>query len=101
MSKQVNLEELIPTLQCFKCKAVPGPEEGKKDRFNCFNESHVLCNACKSKCSCGSEVCKKPSQAIEKMVDQIPWICQNYKNGCRESRQQIEELKIHQIGCLF
>lgn len=103
MLKQVNFEELIPTLQCYSCKSVPGPEENEKSRYNCLNlnESHLLCNDCKSKCSCGSNVCKKPTQAIEKILTQLPWICQNYKNGCRESSQQIDELKIHQKNCIF
>ena len=95
------VEEFIPVLQCFSCKAVPGPEEAKRKRYNCFNESHALCENCKFRCPCGSQVCRKPSKLAEKVLNKYPWMCCNFNEGCRESRSQVEMLEIHQRNCDF
>ena len=95
------VEEFIPVLQCFSCKAVPGPEEAKRKRYNCFNESHALCENCKFRCPCGSQVCRKPSKLAEKVLNKYPWMCCHFNEGCRESRTQADELEIHQRNCYF
>ena len=39
--------------------------------------------------------------AIAKMLENLPWICQNYKNGCHEIKTDAVELKNHQKQCDF
>ena len=44
---------------------------------------------------------KKPSTAFAKLVEDLPWLCQNYENGCREIKTDGEELEHHQGECIF
>ena len=39
--------------------------------------------------------------AMAKMLENLPWMCQNYKNGCREIKTDAVELKNHQKQCIF
>ena len=56
LSKNKELLRLIPDLQCHDCKSVPGPNENQKNRYSCFDASHILCEEHKAKCPCGSKV---------------------------------------------
>lgn len=101
MSKQVDVEELITALQCFSCKDVPGPGAQRRDRYACVNESHALCTSCKLMCACGSPVGKKPSPYIGHFLREGPWMCFNFKNGCRETKNHVEDLGVHQRNCIY
>ena len=100
-SKCEELLKILPELQCHKCKGVPGPNGAKKNRYFCMNGSHVLCENHKTKCRCGSLVAKMPSLLIAKLLQDLPWMCQNYENGCREIKMDAEELEHHQGKCIF
>ena len=100
-AKCQELLRFIPDLQCHKCKDVPGPNENEKNRYSCVNSSHTLCEKDKFKCPCGSLVGKNPSPIIAKLLGGLPWMCQNYKTGCREMKQTINELIFHQQKCIF
>lgn len=99
--KSKQLLKLLPELQCRECKDVPGPEGTKKNRYYCMDESHALCEKHKTRCPCGSLVGKKPSPTIAKLLQDLPWMCQNYENGCREIKMDGEELEHHQGECIF
>ena len=58
--KSQQLLKHIQDLQCHKCQDVPAPNDDKKNRYSCINESHVLCENHKAECPCGSLVGKKP-----------------------------------------
>merc|ERR1712080_32173 len=49
----------------------------------------------------GSLVGKKPSPLIAKLLQDLPWMCQNYEKGCREIKVDAEELEHHQGKCIF
>ena len=100
-AKCQELLRFIPDLQCHKCKDVPGPNRNEKNRYSCVNSSHMLCEKDKFKCPCGSLVGKNPSAIIAKLLEDLPWMCQNYKNGCRKIKQNINELECHQQKCIF
>ena len=100
-AKCQELLRFIPDLQCHKCKDVPGPNRNEKNRYSCVNSSHMLCEKDKLKCPCGSLVGKNPSAIIAKLLEDLPWMCQNYKNGCRKIKQNINELEFHQQKCIF
>ena len=76
-----ELLRIAPYLQCHRCKDIPGPSGAKKLRYSCVNSSHVLCEAHKAKCPCGSSVGKKPSEAIAKLLQDLPYLCHNYEQG--------------------
>mgnify|MGYP001203579950 CR=1 FL=1 len=97
------LENIIETLQCFKCKAVPGITQEQQNRYTCVNESHQLCEKCKSVCQCGSVVGKRPNPTTKKLLKDLPVYCPHHKNGCRQIfvQTQAESLDDHQQGCLF
>ena len=44
---------------------------------------------------------KKPSPVIAKLLQDLPWMCKNYKNECRESKINEEDLKYHQQKCIY
>ena len=90
----------IPDLQCHKCQDVPGPNGNDKNRYLCL-DSHTLCEKDKLKCPCGSVVGKNPSPILAKLMKDLPWMCQNYKRGCREIKRDIGELEFHQRKCVF
>ena len=97
------LENTIESLQCFKCKAVPGLTTESKNRYSCVDESHQVCEKCKSACECGSIVGKRPNPALKQLLKDLPVYCPQYENGCREIfvQTQAENLDDHQQGCLF
>ena len=100
-TKSDEVLRLIPELQCHKCQDVPGPVGDQMNRYSCIDESHILCEKDKNRCSCGSEVGKKPSPIIAKLLEGLPWICKHYKNGCREVKIEVNDLELHQMNCVF
>jgi len=101
-SKRLELLKILPELQCHECKDVPGPNGYDKNRYSCMKGSHVLCEKHRvKKCPCGSKIAKKPSSIIAKLLQDLPWMCQNYKNGCREFKMDVEGLDIHHRKCIF
>ena len=100
-AKCQELLRFIPDLQCYKCKDVPGPKEIEKTRYSCFDSSHTLCEKDKLRCPCGSLVGKNPSPIIANLLQDLPWMCHNYKRGCREIKITISELEFHQRQCIF
>ena len=96
-----ELLRLIPDLQCHKCKNVPGPNGNQKNRYSCIASSHTLCEEHKTECLCGSKVGKSPSPVIANLLRNLPWICQNYNNGCREIKMIVEDLDYHQRNCIY
>ena len=101
LSKHEELLRLTPDLQCHKCKNVPGPNGNQRNRYSCTNGAHTLCEDHKAKCPCGSTVGKSPSPVIAKLLQNLPWMCQNYKTGCREIKMNGEDLEHHQEKCIF
>ena len=101
LTKCKQLQKLMPELQCHKCSHVPGPNGKQKNRYSCIDSSHTLCEKHKIKCPCGSLVGKSPSPVIAKLLQDLPWMCQNYKNGCREIKMNVEDLKHHQGKCIY
>ena len=99
-AKCQELLRFIPDLQCHKCQDVPGPNGNDKNRYSCL-DSHTLCEKDKLKCPCGSLVGKNPSPILAKLMKDLPWMCQNYKTGCREIKRDIGELEFHQRKCVF
>ena len=99
--KRKSLESMIESLQCFKCKDVPGFKKYQRNRYSCVEESHQLCEKCKSRCECGSLVVKRPNPPTKQMLEDLPVYCPHYKNGCRELFLQVESLDDHQEGCVF
>ena len=112
--RKEELLKSIQNLQCFKCKKVPGPDrresEDKTKRYLCENSSHSVCGnhwyefACNNfvkKCRCGLLVAEEPSQSIAKKLENLPWMCQNYKRGCHEVKMDVSNLKIHHEKCIF
>ena len=63
--------------------------------------SHVLCEKHKNRCPCGSLVGQVPSSFITEVLQNMPWMCQNYKNGCHEIKMNPEDLECHQRGCIY
>ena len=101
-SKRLELLKILPELQCHECKDVPGPNGYDKNRYSCMKGSHVLCEKHRvKKCPCGSKIAKKPSSIIAKLLQDLPWMCQNYKNGCREFKMEVEGLDNHHRKCIF
>ena len=95
------LENTIESLQCFKCKAVPGFTQDQQNRYTCLDESHQLCEKCKSECECGSVVGRRPNPTTKKLLKDLPVYCPHYKNECRDIFLQADSLENHQQGCLF
>ena len=96
--KHEFLESTIESLQCFKCKDVPGFSEKLRNRYSCHNNAHQLCEKCKDlgPCACGSTVGKSPNPAIQKMLEDMPMYCPHYNRNCREIFAQAEDLNYHQ-----
>ena len=101
LSKVEELLRLMPELLCHECKNVPGPNGNQRNRYSCTNASHTLCEEHKTKCPCGSKVGKSPSPVIAKLLQNLPWMCQNYKTGCREIKMNGEDLERHHEKCIF
>ena len=110
-SRKEDLLKIIQDLQCFICKKVPAPCGGQSKRYLCENSAHSFCESHKKsirgfrfsedKCPCGSVVDENSSQSIAKKLQYLPWICQNYKRGCREVKMDEQNLKIHHEKCIF
>ena len=100
LAKCQELLRFIPELQCHNCKDVPGPNGNEKNRYSCVDSSHTLCEKDKLRCPCGSLVVKNPSPITAKLIEDLPWMCQNYKRGCREIFD-IGRLEFHQRKCNF
>ena len=91
------LENTIKSLQCFKCKDVPGFDKEQKNRYSCHDNAHQLCEKCKNgPCECGSTVGKSPNPAIHQMLKDMPVYCPHYNRNCREIFAQAEDLNYHQ-----
>jgi len=101
LSKSKELLRLIPDLQCHDCKSVPGPNENQKNRYSCVDASHFLCEEHKTECPCGSKVGTTPSPFIAKVLQDLPWMCENYKTGCQEIKMNVEDLEHHQRKCIY
>jgi hypothetical protein len=101
LSKREELLGLISELQCHECKDVPGPSGNQKNRYSCTKAAHTLCEKDKTKCACGSKVGESPSPVIAKLLQNLPWMCQNYKTGCRESKMNVGDLEHHQGKCIY
>ena len=120
--RKEDLLKIIQDLQCITCKKVPGPikDKGrdagerpgdrKNKRFLCEKSSHSrcgnhwyedFCNDFNKNCPCGSLLDKEPSESIAKKLQFLPWMCQNYKRGCREVKMDVNNLKIHHGKCIF
>jgi len=97
------LEKIIETMQCFKCRAVPGLAKEQQNRYSCMDKSHQLCENCKASCICGSLVGKCPNPTVKEILKDLPAYCQHYNNGCRQIfvQAQAESLDDHQKGCIF
>ena len=100
-SKHEELLGLISELQCYECKNVPGPNVNQNNRYSCTDSAHTLCEEHKNNCPCGSLVGKSPSPIMAKLLQNLPWMCQNYKNGCCESKMNREDLEHHQEKCIY
>ena len=98
--KRKSLENIIENLLCYKCKAVPGTVEKQKNRYVCMN-AHQLCEDCKSKCDCGSQVGNRPNPLVHQILKDLPVYCPHYKTGCREMLMQVKDLEDHQMDCVF
>ena len=101
LSKCDDLLKLIPDLQCHNCKNVPGPNGNQKNRYTCIDAAHTLCEEHRNECLCGSKVVKIPSPVIANLIQNLPWMCQNYRNGCREIKMNVEDLDQHQDQCIY
>ena len=44
---------------------------------------------------------KNPSQSIAKKLQSLPWMCQNYRWGCREVKVDVKTLETHHGECKF
>jgi len=44
---------------------------------------------------------KCPSPMISKLLGGLPWICKNYRYGCREIKIAVEDLEYHQRNCIY
>ena len=97
--KRKSLENIIESLQCFSCKDVPGFKKEQQNRYSCMDESHQLCEKCKTACDCGTVVGKRPNPTTKLILGDLPVYCPHYKNGCTEIFLQAESLDDHQQGC--
>ena len=91
------LENMIESLTCFQCQAIPGKNKDK--RYSCHKNSHQLCETCKSKCKCGSSVMKCPNLIVEKLLQDLPIFCRNYRRNCRQIFHELKDLEEHEKTC--
>ena len=47
------------------------------------------------------KVGKSPSPFIANVLQDLPWMCQNYKTGCREIKMNGEDLEHHEGKCIY
>ena len=96
------LENTIKSLQCFKCKDVPGFDKEQKNRYSCHDNAHQLCEKCKNgPCECGSTIGKIPNPVVHEILKDMPMFCPHYKRGCRQVSAQAEDLKVRKIQKQF
>ena len=96
------LENTIKSLQCFKCKDVPGFDKEQRNRYSCHDNAHQLCEKCKNgPCECGSTVGKIPNPVVHEILKDMPMFCPHYKRGCRQVSAQAEDLKVRKIQKLI
>ena len=93
------LENMIESLKCYKCQAIPGPNKDK--RYSCHKNSHQLCETCRPKCKCNSSVMKTPNLIVEKLLQDLPVYCRNYRRNCRQIFDEVKDLEEHQKNCEF
>ena len=93
------LEKTIDSLQCFNCKAIPGPSDEERNRYSCINKSHQLCKQCKELCACGSLVTEHPNPIVLDILKNLPMYCSHYSSGWRKIFDQVGNLNDHQINC--
>ena len=80
---------------------VPGFKEEQRNRYNCNEKSHPLCEKCKDLCKCGSVVTKCPSPVVHQILKDLPMFCPHYKKGSREVFARAENLEEHLMDCVF
>ena len=92
----------MPDLVCVKCKAVPRPVGPLKERYSCSREAHSFCANCrKSSCRvCGGKVMKIPNRVLTLLLEDMPYACQYFKDGCREIHD-LETLHEHEYDCNY
>ena len=93
------LENMIEYLKCHKCQAIPGPNKDK--RYSCHKNSHQLCESCRSKCKCDSSVMETPNLIVEKLLQDLPVYCRNYRRKCRQICDEVKDLEEHEKICDF
>ena len=47
------------------------------------------------------KVGKSLSPFIANVLQDLPWMCQNYKAGCQEIKMNVEDLEHHQRKCIY
>ena len=106
--KRKMLESVIETLQCYNCQAVPGFKEEQRNRYNCNENSHQLCEKCAISvvgryyfCMCGSAVSRSPNPVVHQILKGLPVFCPHYKRGSREVFGKAENLEEHLMDCIF
>ena len=103
--KRKMLESVIETLQCYNCQAVPGFKEEQRNRYNCNENSHQLCEKCaptiSNLCICGSAVSRYPNPVVHQILKGLPVFCPHYKRGSREVFAKAENLEEHLMDCIF
>ena len=99
--KRKSLENIIETLLSFKCEVAPGLFGKEMNRYFCTDNSHQLCEECKFKCDCGSEVGKCSNPLVHQILKDLPTYCSHYKAGCREMFLQASDFVDHRQECVF
>ena len=90
------LRKMIESLQCSRCKAVPGFEKESKNRYQCLKKSAIFCEKCKTDCDS-----KFPSTVVQKLLEDMPCFCPNFKDGCQEIFSECGDLNEHKNWCMF
>ena len=83
----VQIRSLIFELQCYKCQDLPSIVGLRKNRYICAKKGHFLCDKCKKKCPCGSNVGQGSLIFVAKFLESLPAdfnTCPNSKFGCSE-----------------
>lgn len=96
--KSEILRNLMTELLCHNCKNAPIPYANGSNRYQCTEHGQYLCEDCKNKSICSTS--SKPSPIVAKLLDDLPWFCCNFVNGCKEVMWE-KYLKEHQQNCPF
>lgn len=97
-TKSDILRNLVTELMCHNCKAVPSPFANGSNRYQCEDHAQYLCEDCKTQSVC--KTVSRPSPGIAKLINDLPWFCCNFTNGCKEIMWE-KYLKEHQQNCKF